>query len=211
MRTPFLWFSNSKYVDNGTAKVSISSKIRVCVQESNSKICNYPEAQSITFMRHITWYFSRLSGFRFHRKLAHTKTQQFTYKGRKHNGIQDNLWGSTGIGVNFVLYFLFYFLFVLIPNFCTSPWRLPAATASAVRFWNTVSYTDGQDTVAAAAILSLILWAGCFFFVAPLCETDTEELDPPLSVRWVGHRWHFPTQYAWNFPSASLLMPYSLS
>ena len=115
-------------------------------------------------MRHITWYFSRLSGFKFHRKLAPKKTQQFTYKGIKHNGIQNNLWGSTESGVNFLLYFFFYFLFVIIPTFCPSPWRLLDATASMVRFWNTVSYTYGQDTVATAAILSLILWAGRFFF-----------------------------------------------
>ena len=48
-------------------------------------------------------------------------------------GTQNKSRGSTGSGVNFVLTFLFYFLFVIIPIFCPYLWRLPAVAAAAVR------------------------------------------------------------------------------
>ena len=66
--------------------------------------------------------------------------------------------GSTGSGVNFVLLILFYFLFVLIPNFSPSPWRLSSIAAAAGRLWNTVSDTFGQYTIADVSILRPILW-----------------------------------------------------
>ena len=78
-------------------------------------------------------------------------------------GVHHNSWGSTGSVIIFMLSFLFYFLFVIIPAFCPSLWRLPAVAVAAVCRWNTMSNTAGQETVAAAAIPRLILWPVRFF------------------------------------------------
>ena len=65
-------------------------------------------------------------------KLGRTKTQQGTDKSSKHN-VQYNSWVSTGSGINFVLSFLFYFLFVLITNFFPFQLRMSAVAAAAAR------------------------------------------------------------------------------
>ena len=48
-------------------------------------------------------------------------------------GAQHNSQGSACSGVNFVLTFLFYSIFVIIPTFSPYPWRLLAVAAAAVR------------------------------------------------------------------------------
>ena len=58
---------------------------------------------------------------------------------------------------------------MIIPAFWSSPWRLPAVASAVVRWWNTVSDTAGQDTVAAYAISRPIRWSLLLWWSLLLC------------------------------------------
>ena len=59
IRTPFIWFSISRYVDNDTTKVPILTKIGVCVQLSSSKIWNFPRTRPSLY--HKTTHYMELN------------------------------------------------------------------------------------------------------------------------------------------------------
>ena len=92
------------------------------------------------------------------RKLNKAQTKRANITGAQHNSRV-----STGSGVTFLLSFLLYFLFVIIPTFRIYPWRVPAVAAVGVCRQNTMSDTSGKDTVAASAISHPIRWAGRLF------------------------------------------------
>ena len=82
--------------------------------------------QRIGYKVHSTMIFpgSRVSNFAGNscaKKLNKARTKRANI-----TGAQNNLRGSTGVGVNFVLSFLFYFLFMKMFTFFPSLWRLPA-------------------------------------------------------------------------------------
>ena len=77
-------------------------------------------------------------------------------------GILYNFWGSTGRGINFLLSFL-------LLSICDNSQIFPLYVAAAIRCcWHSLLLTyyvqySGQDTVAATAIMCLILWVDQFF------------------------------------------------
>ena len=108
-----------------------------------------------------------------------------------------------GVVLTFCYHF-YYIIFVITPTFSPSTWRLWTNAAAAVCHWNTMS------NILAKTPLPLIqsrIWfngMGASLLDATLHETETEPLDPPFSLHWVGHRWNLPAQCACSIPPESL-------
>ena len=122
-----------------------------------------------------------------------------------------NTQGSTGCGINFMLSFLFYFLFVLIPIFCPSLWRLPAIADAAVRRWYTISDKACQDTVAVSAIPCLIRWVGRSFVGRSFARDGVGSIRAAVSVLPSGTPSMFPAQFACSCLPMSVPPPHSSS